>query len=114
MTATYKEAEYAKRLELYRQGMTDGEIARATDYSPKAIRSWRNRFGLPRNIKPVDHKLQAYKQEQRLKMSEAGYTDKQMAAALGLTPNAIAAWRRQNGLPPVQKGELYATESFYD
>jgi len=39
----------AERLKLYRQGLTDAEIARAQGVKPIAVRIWRHRLRLPPN-----------------------------------------------------------------
>ena len=44
-----QEAKEAERMELYRQGMTDGQIAKAQGLSLSAIMAWRHRSGLPAN-----------------------------------------------------------------
>lgn len=41
--------DHDKRLELYRQGFTDREIAERLNYSRLTIRGWRGRNGLPMN-----------------------------------------------------------------
>ena len=41
--------DHDKRLELYRQGLTDREIAERLNYSRSTIRGWRERNGLPMN-----------------------------------------------------------------
>ncbi len=41
--------DHDKRLELYRQGLTDREIAERLNYSRSTIRGWRGRNGLPMN-----------------------------------------------------------------
>ena len=83
--------EEARRLEFYRQGLTDKQLARAVGMSHQAISHWRWRRGLkPNKDATVDPR--------RLKMFHAGLTDEEMARREGASPITIQLWRRKRGL----------------
>jgi len=82
--------EEARRLELYRQGLTDKEIGVAIGLRPRAVALWRWKRGLPVN-RSGDRRLELYRQ---------GLSDAQIAAAVGRNPQTICDWRQRHGLPP--------------
>lgn len=55
-----KAAEHEERMELYKLGLSDGEIARRLFTTRSAILQWRRKYGLVRNCTrgrgDVDHK----------------------------------------------------------
>jgi uncharacterized protein YjcR len=85
-------AEHDKRLKLYKQGLTDEEIAVELGTAATTISKWRNLNGLPVHKK---HKL---KFQLRTQLYKAGYTDGTIAYKCGVTSSAIAKWRQYHGL----------------
>lgn len=43
------ESEHNKRMELYKEGLSDYKIAFILKYSKTTIQQWRNRYGLSKN-----------------------------------------------------------------
>ena len=81
-----------RRLDLYRQGMNDMQIANILGVGSTAIYKWRKKNGLKANhIREVkDNRVELY----RKKMS-----DGQIAKELGIKREAVADWRKHHGLP---------------
>ena len=89
--------EHEQRMELYRKGMTDREIAEQCFLSRGAVHNWRTRMGLPahRARKP----LSRAENETMLRMYRAGASDGQIARETGRCLSTVQSWRRRNGLP---------------
>jgi len=89
--------EENKRLELYKQGLSDGEIAKKLGISQSTIADWRKARGLKPNIPPITKKTT---HKQKLELYNMGFTDTEIAKILNLNPSYVSAWRRKNNLKP--------------
>ena len=89
--------EEERRMSLYRQGLSDYQIAEQTFYSVTAISQWRWSRGLPANHF-TKQKLTQEEQEKRLKLYNKGYGDGKIAKECGVSKGAIAQWRWKKGL----------------
>ena len=85
------------RLALYRQGLSDSEIARRVGVSRCSIAQWRRRRGLAPNFPP--RVLTREEEEKRLALYLSGYSDREIANRLGRSKHCIAQWRIKRGLP---------------
>lgn len=84
----------AQRLELYKSGCTDAEIALLCGTGVSSVERWRRLNGLPINsarTPEYDIRRELYRQ---------GLTDKQIADRLCVPPARISNWRNYNGWPP--------------
>lgn len=92
--------EHQKRLELHRQGMSDGQIARECGVSTGAIAYWRKRNYIPANMdKGGGHVITQEEHDRRMALYAKGMSDPAIAKALGISKNTVAKWRDRNGLP---------------
>lgn len=89
--------EHEQRMELYRKGMTDRQIAEQCFLCTGAIRNWRNQMGLPSNH--PRNKLTSAEEETMEQMYRAGASDGQIARETGRCLSTVQSWRRRNGLP---------------
>lgn len=84
----------ARRLELYKAGCTDAEIAQGCGTGVSSVQHWRRVNELPINsARTPEYDL-------RRKLYKQGLTDRQIADRLGVPPIKIANWRNYNGWPP--------------
>lgn len=97
---------HVRKLALYRQGMTDKEIADALRTTPTSISGWRSRMSLPvnpsktaRGRQPAQIALPPRVEEARMKLYNAGKTDQEIANAVGVETGVINKWRNRRGLP---------------
>lgn len=92
--------EDALRMRLYRQGMTDEEIARKVGTVRSGIAQWRIKRGLPinktevRQVSPERQKILA----KRLELYKQGLCDEEIADQLGCHTTTIFRWRKSFGL----------------
>lgn len=77
----------ALRLQLYREGASDGDIADRIARTEQQVRAWRLREKLPAN-EPTDQP-----HYDRRKLYEDGLTDGEIARKQGVTRHAIRSWR---------------------
>lgn len=82
---------------LWEQGKTDLEIAAALGATRSGVQHWRVRNGLPCNYDPCGPKA-LWDQTLARKLYQKGATDAEIADAVGLSRQAVARWRKQNGL----------------
>ena len=91
--------ENERRLNLYKQGFSDGEIAEKVGVKVSTIRSWR----LKRELSP-NHKrggsLKLSEQLKRLSLYFKGLTDRELSEKLGISTFTVKHWRRSMELPP--------------
>jgi len=92
-----KEAE-ERRMKLYREGLSDYEIARRLGVHRTTIREWRGRRGLSPNFKRGEP-IPREEEERRLKFYKMGLTDYEIAKAVGVSKTAISNWRYRRSLP---------------
>lgn len=90
--------EHNRRYALYRQGMSDDEIAKAVGMTPAAIQKWRSRRGLRTNRKRHTD-LAPEEEDRRMVLYRQGLSDAKIAKALNLKHQAVAAWRYRRHLP---------------
>lgn len=104
------------RMELYKQGLNDMQIAKKLNTDASSIWGWRNRLGLPHNA--VKGKIgnrtpkgtNQANHEERLKLYNQGLMDYQIAERLYVEPVTIYCWRRKNGLPAHGQGGAKVSE----
>lgn len=91
----------AKVMRLYREGKNDREISEAVTVSRTTIRRWRKRRGLKANVGLASEGdfTGAYDWARAMVLYEKGYTDRQIAEALGCAFQTVNSWRRRNNLP---------------
>lgn len=89
-----------KALELYQQGATDPEIARATGWAKSTVGKWRRDSGLAcnRTATPlVDRESDA------VRLYGQGLSDGAIARSIGCSQAAVFQWRRRTGRAPNHK-----------
>lgn len=87
-----------QRMELYKKGLTDSEIASIQGVTVTTITNWRTNRELPNNGK--SRLLPKEEHERRMKAYMQGLTDREAAELLGLTsPQTFANWRKKRNLP---------------
>lgn len=84
-------------LRLWCEGKTDREIAEALGVTRNGVGHWRVRNGLPCNEDRCGPKP-FWDAELARKLYDENATDSEIADAVGLSRQAIARWRKQNGL----------------
>ncbi|MFW5794906.1 MAG: terminase gpP N-terminus-related DNA-binding protein [Bacillota bacterium] len=99
-TGKLKKKKHNKRLELYKKGLSDREIAEKVGLSKAGIASWRYRNKLPANKK---YKLSEKEKKKRFKLYNEGLTDKELSKKLDLTVKGVINWRNKNNLEPNKK-----------
>lgn len=87
-----------RRLELYKQGLTDKEMAKQLGDTYIAIGQWRFARNLPNNGKHYQ-RLSAEELEARMKLYLQGLNDREIAKALGIRYQTITGWRYTHNLP---------------
>lgn len=88
--------DYGDRERMYRQGMTDSEIARTLGKTPGAVYSWRTLRGYPPN--PAA-RPRPEAEVVREALWEKGMTDGEIAEAQGVCRDTVKSWRYRYGLP---------------
>ena len=88
-----------KMMELYNQGMTDGQIAEAVGSSKSAVYGWRKRNDLKPNVEPPQRTPRFSRKLFRL-LYEQGLSDAKIARRMKCGVTSVGRWRRQIGLPP--------------
>lgn len=94
-----KAEAFPDRLEMYHQGMTDAQIARAVGVKTGVIAQWRYKRNLPR-IANGWLRLSADQEKARMELYRKGLNDCQIGRELGIDSNSIFMWRKSRGLPP--------------
>lgn len=94
----YASFDTQKALELYKEGKSDREIGEVVGVSRQTVGSWRNGCGLP-PIKPGPGVVFQYDWDRALTLYDRGYTDAQIADAIGCKWQTVVKWRRREGLP---------------
>ena len=89
--ATLNIAEHNRRMELYRQGLNDNEIARAVGYCTRAICYWRCVHDLQPN-----YKKPRINYEEVDEMIEMGLLPSEIAIRAGCSESAV--YQRKNRL----------------
>jgi len=75
--------EEERRLSLYREGLSDYEIARRLGVHRVTIKNWRKRRGLPPHFE-AGMPLTPEEEERRLQLYRMGLTDHEIAKAVGV------------------------------
>ena len=88
---------------LYNRGMNDAEIARRTYVSPPTVCVWRKRHGLPHQYRKSKPEHKRKHSEEIRKLYKRGYTDPQIADAIGICDSQVRDWRKRNGGLPYNK-----------
>jgi len=87
----------AERLKLYKQGLSDVEIADIQGLTVSAIANWRGKNRLHTNSKP--NKLSDAENKTRMELYKQGLFDKDIAEKLNLTRQTVLEWRKIRKLP---------------
>ena len=85
---------------LYKQGLTDKEIAKILDVSDTCIGKHRRKIGVPSNSIKAQSKLKKSLEENFYKLYMKGLSDPQIAKKLGVAASTIWNYRTSNGLSP--------------
>ncbi len=88
---------HADFMPLYREGLSDAEIARRLFWSTGVVRHWRNDNGLPAN-KPRPPQKNHADAEAMWSLYKSGLPDKEIAEQLGVSSNYVRDWRFRQGL----------------
>lgn len=112
------EAKNRERMELYKAGLNDYEIAKKTGSRHQAIYKWRKERNLPPNYdqtrpEEMKKKIEAIKdgiarrkgneetiERERMELYKAGLSDNKIARHQRVAPTTIGEWRRRRNLPP--------------
>ena len=86
------EKQKIERMKLYKQGLTDHEIAARNGCTASAVRNWRSRLGLPR------HEVKSTEDDLRRTLWVNGKTDQEIAKETGRTVSCIQNWRQRKKL----------------
>lgn len=91
------DAEHIQRRAYYEQHWTDTQIAIAQGVNASTIKGWRAAHNLPSHARRFSpHTPDVI--EQKWAMYRAGYSDQQIADALGCGPTGVRKWRNREGL----------------
>ena len=102
------EKEEKQRMDLYKQGLSDGQIANIIGLTKAPIQRWRTSRGLPRNYKPRFQQRNQFgklgvlpkeEHELRMRLYNKGLIDKKVAKVCHVSKDAISQWRRTHNLP---------------
>lgn len=102
------EKEEKERMKLYKQGLSDVQIANILGLTKTTILRWRKIRGLQRNYKPRFQPGNQFgslgvlpKEEHELRMSlyKKGLVDEKVANLCYVSRDAIYQWRRKYNLP---------------
>lgn len=102
------EKEEKERMELYKQGLSDGQMANILGLTKAPIQRWRTSRGLQRNYKPRFQPgnqfgslgvLPKEEHELRMRLYNKGLIDKNVAKVCHVSKDAISQWRRTHNLP---------------
>lgn len=77
------------RMELYKAGKTDEEIAEIEKIKPKTIQAWRQRRYLPTNVK----RDETFDKKRAYQLWNDGLRDKEIGKILGCSDQVIQNWR---------------------
>lgn len=94
---TISNDENERRLNLYKKGYTDRQIANELHYSACTIFQWRQKRGLKANNPPIK-RLTNDDQKFRMDLYNKGFGDLKIASICGVTKSAITQWRWKNNL----------------
>lgn len=102
------EKEEKERMKLYKQGLSDVQIANILGLTKTTILKLRTSRGLPRNYKPRFQPgnqfgslgvLPKEEHELRMRLYNKGLIDKKVANLCYVSRDAIYQWRRKYNLP---------------
>lgn len=108
-TERKRAAREKARMDLYKEGYSDAEIAARLGYAPDTIADWRKRNHLLAHYSagghPVSKEAKALVERrgcgehaQRMALYKQGYSDQEIADKLGCARATIASWRSRNKL----------------
>lgn len=88
------------RLELYRRGLNDHEIARALNMKRNSVTVWRRTRRLPvQEAQLTRRPLTAAQAAMRMLLYQLGWSDYHIAREMGVDRTAVRGWRRTKKLP---------------
>ncbi len=91
------DAERARAL--WREGMSDGAIARELGVSSPAIQQWRTREGLAARYPGTTKGFWSFSEEDARELHAEGLSDGEIARRLGVHRKTISRWRYSRKLP---------------
>lgn len=91
--------EDAERFALWKQGLSDAEIARLSNITFNGVCRWRKTRNLKRNAPQSYLRLSAEENKRRCTLYGQGLSDSDMAKILGITALAVHDWRKRRGWP---------------
>ncbi len=98
MSVSLPDEEHQRRMELYREGLTDGEIADIVGVKTCTIWEWRNKTGLNPNVNVGG--LSKKDIDRRKKLIKKGLSDREVAERIGIETSALQKWRNENRIEP--------------
>lgn len=90
--------EHARRMELYRAGLSDREMAEKLFLSQVTIQYWRKKHNLPRNSRRRG--VTQDEADRMMELYRKGLSDKKIARQVGRAACTVGNWRARNGLKP--------------
>ena len=88
----------ARRLQLYRCGMSDGELAKREGVTTSSILGWRRRMSLPANVGGGTRRVSKAEHLKRRNLHRLGWSDGCIANACGVQHTTIQKWREAQQL----------------
>ena len=90
--------EHARRMELYRAGLSDREIGDRLFLSRATIHYWRKKHSLPSNS--AQWSITQAEADRMMELYRKGLSDKKIAGQVGRAACTVGNWRALNGLKP--------------
>lgn len=90
--------EHARRMDLYRAGLSDREMAEKLFLSRATIHYWRKKHNLPSNSR--QRRITQGESDRMMELYRQGLSDKKIARQVGRAACTVGNWRARNGLKP--------------
>lgn len=90
--------EHARRMELYRAGLSDREMGDRLFLSRATIHYWRKKHNLPSNSR--QRRITQAEADRMMELYQQGLSDKKIARQVGRAACTVGNWRARNGLKP--------------
>lgn len=96
VTRRHRRIDSERCMALYRDGLSDADIAKVFGVKPSSVCRWREVRGLP-SMHPNRRKAT---DEQYLELYAKGLSDYAVAKELGVSATSARSWRNRRGMPP--------------